>query len=174
VNTDDRDVPRFLALFTFLPMSEIHNVASLEGAALNGAKTILAYEATQLAHGKDEATKAFQAACQMFGTRMVPENILPSSGIPRQDAQDANDSVPSTEMAMANLDEGVAAFKLFHQVGLVKSSAEARRLISQGGAYVNGRRIETYDEAIKASDLQDMALVLRAGKKRFHKIIIKS
>lgn len=174
VNTDDRDVERFLALFTFLPMVEIQKVSSLEGAALNGAKSILAFEATTLAHGIEEAKKAYQAACQMFGARSVPGDILPSSRIPRQGAEAAGDSVPSSEMPQVEIAAGVAAFKLFHQVGLVQSSGEARRLIAQGGAYVNGRRIEAFDEVVSEKDIQDMMLVLRAGKKRFHKILIKS
>lgn len=174
VNTDDRDVPRFLALFTFLPMDEIQKVTSLEGVALNTAKTILAFEATSLAHGVEEAIKAYQAACQMFGARKVPDEILPSSRIPRQEGEASDDSVPSSEMVKDDLEGGVPAFKLFHQVGLVQSSGEARRLITQGGAYVNGRRINAFDEMISIKDAEAGALALRAGKKRFHKILIKN
>jgi tyrosyl-tRNA synthetase len=174
VNTDDRDVSRFLALFTFLPMDEIHKIGSLEGADLNCAKAVLAYEATQLAHGAQEAGRAYQAACQMFGARMVPKNIFPSSRIPRQGETDADDSVPLTDMPIAIFDEGVAAFKLFQQVGLVQSGGEARRLIDQGGGYVNGVRLASFDQMITVEDIQEMTLLLRAGKKRFHKIRVQS
>ena len=84
INTDDRDVSRFLALFTFLPMKEIRLIEKLSGADLNSAKAILAFEATLLAHGRDEALKAYKAAVSMFGVRHVPDTILPSSVIPRR------------------------------------------------------------------------------------------
>jgi tyrosyl-tRNA synthetase len=174
VNSDDRDVRRFLALFTFLPMDEVMVVDRLAGAELNSAKAVLAFEATSLAHGYDEARKAFRAACEMFGARSIPDHILPSSAIPRQSAMDGGDSVPSTRMALGDVKGGIPAFRLFHQVGLVKSSGEARRLIQQGGAYINGRRVTSFEQEINDSDISDMELVLRAGKKRFHKILIKA
>ena len=174
VNSDDRDVRRFLALFTFLPMDEIAAVDRLEGAELNSAKAVLAFEATGLAHGYDEAQKAFRAAREMFGARSLPDHILPSSTIPRQSAQEGGDSVPSTIIPLGDVKGGIPAFKLFHQVGLVKSSGEARRLIQQGGAYINGRRVTSFEQMVNENDINDMELVLRAGKKRFHKILIKA
>ncbi len=174
VNTDDRDVQRFLALFTFLPMDEIRAVEQLQGAELNSAKAILAFEATGLAHGCDEAEKAFTAACEMFGARQIPAHILPSSKMPRQSALDGDDSVPSSTMPMSDLKAGIPAFRLFHQAGLVNSSGEARRLIQQGGAYINGQRVASFEQIINYNNINDMELVLRAGKKRFHKIIIKA
>jgi tyrosyl-tRNA synthetase len=174
VNTDDRDVKRFLSLFTFLPMDEIEAAGKLQGADLNGAKTILAYEATRLAHGSDEADKAYQAACEMFGGRDLPKQILPSCPILRLGGGLGGDSVPSTSMAMEALQGGIPAFKLFQSVGLVNSGGQARRLIKQGGAYLNGRRISAFDQIINCNDIDDMEIILRAGKKRFHKILIKS
>jgi tyrosyl-tRNA synthetase len=174
VNTDDRDVARFLALFTFLPMEEIGAVGKLEGAALNAAKMVLAFEATRLAHGSQEAKKAYQAACAMFGGRAVSVDILPTSAIPRSGVVEEQGSVPNTAMAVAELAAGIPAFKLFQQVGLVKSGGEARRLINQGGAYLNGQRISAFDQVINDNDISEMEIVLRAGKKRFHKILIKS
>jgi tyrosyl-tRNA synthetase len=173
VNTDDRDVSRFLALFTFLPMEEIRGVDRLEGVDLNAAKIILAYEATMLAHGREEADKAYRAACEMFGSRSVPDHVLPSSSFSRGQGGDAADSVPSSEMAVDVLKAGVPAFKLFQQVGLVGSGGEARRLIKQGGAYLNGDRLTAFDRVITDNDISDMGIILRAGKKRFHKILIK-
>jgi tyrosyl-tRNA synthetase len=174
INTDDRDVARFLALFSFLPMAEIEAVEHLDGADLNAVKAVLAFEATALAHGAEEAVKAYQAACDMFGNRVVPEGMLPSSGIPRQGAATSEQSVPSTAMERAVIARGVPAFKLFQQVGLVNSGGEARRLIQQGGAYLNGTRLTAFDKMINDSDIDNMELVLRAGKKRFHKILIKN
>lgn len=172
VNADDLDVARFLSLFTFLPLEEIKMVSQLEGADLNSAKAVLAYEATRLAHGAHEADKAYKAACQMFGARSVPQSILPSSGIPRKGDPALDDSVPTTEMPISTFDEGISAFKLFQLVGLAQSGGEARRLIDQGGGYINGVRLECFDQMITSKDINEMTLLLRAGKKRFHKIRI--
>ncbi len=174
VNADDQDVVRFLSLFTFLPLEEIKIVSQLEGADLNSAKAVLAYEATRLAHGAHEADKAYKAACQMFGARTVPQSILPSSGIPRKGDSASDDSVPTTEMPITTFDEGISAFKLFQMVGLAQSGGEARRLIDQGGGYVNGVRLESFDQLITSKNINDMTLLIRAGKKRFHKIRVVS
>lgn len=174
VNTDDRDVARFLALFTFLPMEEIQTIGHLEGADLNSAKSVLAFEATRLAHGEAEAHKALKAAGSMFGIRQVPENILPSSTIPRGAAETDNVSVPRTYIEPADLKAGIPAFKLFHGVGLATSGGAARRLIEQGGAYVNGNRVETFDQLITDNDINaEDSIVLRSGKKRFHQVKVK-
>lgn len=173
INTDDRDVARFLALFTFLPMSEIRKVEKLSGAELNSAKQVLAFETTRLAHGKEEAMQAYQASASMFGARVVPEEIMPSSTTPRQ-AWDSDDaSVPHSYIKMDQLKAGVPAFKIFHQVGLAGSRGAARRLIEQGGAYVNDQRIASFDQFITENDIKDMEILLRSGKKRYHKIKIK-
>lgn len=174
VNTDDRDVMRFLALFTFLPLDEIRSLATLEGADLNAAKSILAFEATRLAHGDEEALKAYQSASSMFGSRRLPDALLPSSQIPR--AQDTSDdeTVPQLEMRVEEFKDGIPCFKLFHAVGLADSSGAARRLIQQGGGYVNGRRLERFDEMLTVKDIDDMQILLRAGKKHFFKIRVIS
>ena len=174
VNTDDRDVARFLALFTFLPMTEIESVTSLEGSDLNAAKSILAFEATSLAHGSEEALKAHQSASSMFGARRLNAALLPSSGIPRDLETPDDDTVPQTEMELDAFEKGIPCFKLFHNVGLAESSGAARRLVQQGGGYVNGRRLERFDELITHNDINDMQILLRAGKKHFFKIRIKS
>ena len=174
VNTDDRDVARFLALFTFLPMDEIRAIESLQGSDLNSAKVVLAFETTLLAHGREEALKAYQAALNMFGKRDVPEHILPSSSMPRGAADQADVSVPYTFVEADRLKAGIPAFKLFHDAGLASSGGAARRLIQQGGAYVNGQRIDAFDQLITDQDLDDeKTVVLRSGKKRFHKIKVQ-
>ena len=171
VNTDDRDVARFLALFTFLPMEEIRQMETLQGADLNSAKAVLAFEATLLAHGREEAIKAYQGAVSMFGDREVPAHILSSSTIPRGDSDLDDVSVPQTLMDVETLKEGIPAFKLFQTVGLATSGGAARRLIEQGGAYVNGRRIDSFDHLISNRDFDaENTIILRSGKKRFHKI----
>jgi tyrosyl-tRNA synthetase len=175
INTDDRDISRFLALFTFLPMDEIHPIERLSGADLNSAKAVLAFEATRLAHGNQEAVNACKAAASMFGTRNVPANILPASTIPRGDLGADDESVPSSFLDGATLKAGIPAFKLFHQVGLANSGGAARRLIEQGGAYINGHRVEPFDYLVSETDLDDQqTIVLRSGKKRFHKIEVRN
>ena len=174
INSDDRDVARFLALFTFLPMREIRKVKKLQDADLNLAKAVLAFEATAIAHGPQEAEKAYQAAASMFGARVIPHDLLPSSRIPRGDASKGDMVVPQSEMDLCEIEKGIPAFKLFPMIGLADSGGAARRLISQGGAYLNGERVRTFDQVINERDIKEMEIILRAGKKRFHKIKIKS
>jgi tyrosyl-tRNA synthetase len=174
INTDDRDVTRFLALFTFLPMDEIHQIEQLSGADLNNSKAILAFEATRLAHGNQAAVEAHQAATSMFGARHVPADILPSSTLPRGEVGDDDTSVPTSTLDVQTLKAGIPAFKLFHQVGLVNSGGAARRLIEQGGAYINGARVKSFDYQVSDADLGDgQTILLRSGKKRFHKIEVQ-
>lgn len=178
VNTDDKDVARFLALFTFLPMLEIWEVEALDGSDINAAKSILAYEATKICHGEDAADNAMLAAIANFGVRRIKGSILPSSRIARGDEGrhsvgcETDDNTPSTRFEMADLESGIPAFKLYQQVGLAQSGSEARRLITQGGAYVNGNRIDSDDYIISLSHIQNGEIGLRAGKKKFHKIIV--
>jgi len=170
INTEDRDVGRFLALFTFLPMDEIRTAEKLGDSDLNYAKTILAFEATRLAHGREKAIKAYHAAAGMFGLDAVPEDVLFSSTIPRSDPEFDDFSVPQTIMETDQLEEGIPAFKLFHLVGLATSNSSARRLIEQGGAYINGKRIESFEYLITDNNLINREILLRSGKKRFLKI----
>jgi len=187
INTDDRDVVKFMALFTFLPMEEIMSLEKLSGADLNSAKVVLAFEVTKIAHGMEEAFKAYRAAESVFGSRFVPEEIMPSSSIHEIHAGewsgtktvavgiDAIIEPPHSEMDMDRFYEGVPAFKLYQMVGLANSGSAARRLIEQGGAYVNGKRIESFDYLLTDNDIIDLEILLRAGKKRYHKIkIIKN
>jgi tyrosyl-tRNA synthetase len=170
INTDDKDVSRFTALFTFLPMEEIFEIDRLEGADLNSVKTILAFEATKLAHGQEEAIKAFYAASSMFGVRSIQKTILPSSSIPRDTGVSDDGSLPCTVLDVQILQQGIPAFKLYHQIGLSGSGGDARRLIQQGGAYLNDNRIESYDYLITEADFKDGEVLLRAGKKHYHKL----
>ena len=193
INTDDRDVRRFMALFTFLPMREINAIEKLKGADLNSAKTILAWETTKIAHGQAEANKALESSVAMFGNRKISKKILPSSEIHRismvvEDGAifgkgnsqlgasiDAvqDEAIPSSSIAYDKIKEGIPAFKLLHQCGMVDSSSAARRLIQQGGAYLNGERVASFDYEVSTKDINGMGIVLRTGKKRFHKIIVK-
>ncbi|UCD33727.1 MAG: tyrosine--tRNA ligase [Desulfobacterales bacterium] len=179
INTDDRDVARFMALFTFLPVKEVKKLGELKGSDLNAAKIILAFEATLIAHGEKEAVKAYRAAENMFGGRYVPKKFMPSSTFHSlelgQAEADIKETVPHSVIDENQFRTGIPAFKLYHKVGLASSGSAARRLIEQGGAYVNGRRIDAHDYILTDHDIVDMEITLRAGKKRYHKIkIIKS
>jgi tyrosyl-tRNA synthetase len=173
VNTQDADVARFMKLFTLLPLEEIEEVESIEDAAINQAKTILAYEATKLAHGREEADKAQAAAASMFGSKEIPATLLPSSTVPRT-AMKTEASVPSSTMTAAELEPGIPAFKLFQTTGLCASGGEAKRLVNQGGASINGSKVDNFDEIITSAHVQDGSLLLKAGKKRFHRIDLTS
>lgn len=155
INQGDEDVERFLALFTFLPMDEIHRLGKLQGADLREAKEILAYEATRICHGEKAAGEARQAAQKLFG----------------KGASGSAKSVPSLDLDRDSLEKGIPAYILFEKAGLSKTLGEARRLISQGGGYLNDERIEAFDQVIGSSDLKNGELFLRAGKKRYLKII---
>lgn len=172
-DTDDRDVVRFLSLFTLLPIEEVNATRDLADSELNAAKIVLAYEATRLAHGRQAAEDALGAAASTFGSERIPDHVLPSSGINRHPATIADSDLPMTSIDEAVLDSGIPAFKLFAQIGLAKSSGEARRLLNQGGGYLNGDRIDTFDTAVTLDDLEDGQMLLRAGKKRYHRIVLK-
>jgi len=172
INTDDKDVARFLALYTFLPMSEIRPVEDMTGADLNLAKTILAFEATRIVHGRAAALDAYKAASSVFGARRIPESLLPGSEIPRRGAKAGDDGVPSSPIKEADLASGIPLFKVFQKVGLANSGGAARRLISQGGAYINGNRVEVVDYTVTVADVQEGAIMLRSGKKKYHKLVV--
>ncbi len=156
INTDDRDVRRFLALFTFLPMKEVEEYGELKGADIRKAKEILAFEATKIIHGEEEATRARNASRALFSKGKA-----------------SDEAIPTTFIAIEKLLEGVPAFKLFEMASLCTSGSEARRLVEQGGAYINDRKVEKFDEIIKEQDFDaEGTVLLRAGKKKFHQIKI--
>ena len=157
INTDDRDVKRFLALFTFLPMDEVTHLGSASGAALNAAKEVLAFEATSLCHGAAAAQEARAAARAAFGVRAGGGGDL--------------SAVPSTTVAGARLGAGIGVLDLFVECGLTASKGEARRLVQQGGAYVNDTVVTEDARKVNAADMQDGAIMLRAGKKKYHRVI---
>ena len=153
INTDDRDVGRFIKFFTFLPMKEIVELEKLQGADLREAKQVLAFEVTKLVHGEGEATQARDASQTMFGGGQ-------------------SENIPSSEWARQDLRAGISVVDLFVKSGLVSSKSDARRLIEQGGAYVNQRRIQSHEEKVDLGDVAVGGLILRAGKKRYHRVIV--
>lgn len=182
INVDDRDVERFLGLFTFLPMEEVHAIGRSKEAQLNAAKAILAFEATRIAHGLDQSIVAWRSASAAFGRRVLDPSVLPSSGLHRIDKEHSEISfdvrsgeaaIPTTVLKKESLDNGIPAFELFQMVGLCRSESEARRLITQGGGYINHRRLEHFSENITSDDLVEEVLILRAGKKKFHRVRVE-
>ena len=153
MNQDDADVERFLALFTFLPMEEVRSLGAMKGADLRKAKEVLAFEATTLCHGQTEAERAREASHQLFGGGA------------------AGDSAPTAEIDAEDLNGGIPAYILFERSGLCKTRGEARRLIAQGGGYVNNERLESFDQSVGRSDLNGGSMLLRAGKKRYVRIV---
>jgi tyrosyl-tRNA synthetase len=168
INTADADLKRFLALFTFLPMEEIAAVDSLADARLNMAKAVLAFEATTITHGEMAAMAAWKASADAFGSRPVDADLFTSSAIPRQGVAVDSAAIPSLEKAREALVAGIPAFELFAQAGLCASRGEARRLIAQGGGYVNDRQLTAADERIGLGDADEQGRIrLRKGKKRY-------
>jgi tyrosyl-tRNA synthetase len=155
INVDDRDVQRFLKYYTFLPLEEITRLSALQGAELRQAKEVLAFEVTRLTHGEDEARKARDAAHALFdGTGVVT-------------------GVPETVIPQVRLAAGVPVVDLLVETGLAASKSAARRLIQQGGASLNGTRLAHLEAIVTSADLHDGALLLRAGKKHYHRVVVQ-
>ncbi len=155
LNTDDRDVIRFLAYFTLLPMTEIVRWAAHSGAELRAAKALLAFEVTRLAHGDGPAAQAQATTQAAFG-----------------DGEDLS-AMPTLMVERIRIQSGLAVIDLLCEVGFAPSKGAARRLILQGGAYVNGAPVSTVDAIITEAGLDGNVLLLRCGKKRYHRIVIQ-
>lgn len=153
INCDDRDVEKLLKIFTFLPIAEIKRLAALAGAELREAKRVLAYEATRLTHGEAEANAAEQGAQAAFAKGGQVE------------------AMPTTTLSQTRLAGGLGVLEIFTEVGLTKSRGEARRLVQQGGVYVNDSRVEQVDTILTPAHLTGNGIILRAGKKKYHRLI---
>lgn len=154
-NSDDRDVEKFLALLTFLPMEEVRRLGALEGAEINKAKEILAFEVTKIIHGEDEATKAADASKALFSGDSQAE------------------SIPCTELDKSLFKKGIGILNLLKDVGLTKSNGEGRRLIQQGGITIDDVKVEDVNKTLTLEDFQDNKILIRKGKKVYHQIKIK-
>jgi tyrosyl-tRNA synthetase len=154
INTEDPDVERFLALFTFLPMKEVRELGCLEGVEINRAKEVLAYEATRLVHGESAANEARETSRALFS------------------GEGEAASAPTTELAAASLTAGLDLLELLVESGLAQSKRAARDLVKQGGAYVNGQRVDEVDRKLTSADASDGQILLRAGRKRYHRLVV--
>jgi tyrosyl-tRNA synthetase len=175
-NCDDADVAKLLCFFTSLPVDEINSLASLEAPAINRSKEILAYEATSLAHGPEEASKAYLAACGKFGFSDPEGEIMTSSKVTeiKPDKNAGQDDLPTFELNSESISgDGYWVVKLLADSALCASNGEARRLIKGGGAYLNDQRITDASLTVKESDFTDGSAILKAGKKKVRRLIVK-
>jgi len=173
VNTDDKDVIRFLLLFTFLPVDEINTIKDWEAEALNPVKIVLAFEATKIAHGEHEAINAYSAAQEMFGLSDLPKTVLQSSAIHKQ-KNAVQSNIPKSDISLEKVQKGIQVYELFAEVGLCESKSSAKRLIKQGGAYLNDERIKDLQMIIKQDSFINNVLKMRAGKKKYHLVHLQT
>ena len=155
-NVGDDDVLKCIRMLTFLPLEEIDKMDHWEGAQLNTAKEILAYELTKLVHGEEEATKAQETARGLFSKGGDTANM------------------PATALTPADLTDGaIGVMELMLRCGLVPSKGEARRLIQQGGVEVAGEKVKEISAAVTADQLEGDGIVLKKGKKVFHRAYLE-
>ena len=154
-NVDDADVMKCIRMLTFLPLEQIREMESWEGSRLNQAKEILAFELTAMVHGEDEARKAEAAAKALFG------------------GGSASADMPTTELSETDLSEAAAdIMTLLVKTGLCPSKSDARRNIQQGGVTANEEKITDIARSFTREELKQ-GIVLKRGKKSFHKVILK-
>jgi len=173
-NAEDDDVGRLLAFFTALPMAEVSALASLPAPGINRAKEILAFEATLLAHGFEEASRAYLAASGEFGFADPDGSVTTSSRIKEVRTDQAQSDLPTHVVTPEQIEGGVWIVKLFVDSGLCSSNSEARRLIRGGGCYVNGERVTDDKRVVSQADVEDGCIALRAGKKNLRRVVIGS
>lgn len=157
VNVPDPEVGKLFRTFTFLPLDEIAELEAQQGAAINDSKRRLAWEVTALFHGTDEADKARDAASALFAGGS-------SSSL---------DDVPTVELSAELFEgEGIPLYKLLCEAHLQVSGKQSKTLVKQGGAYVNDERQSDPFRKITSADLDDGALLLRAGKKKYCRVLV--
>ncbi|MGB9679552.1 MAG: tyrosine--tRNA ligase [Minisyncoccia bacterium] len=152
-NINDADVKKALALLTFLPMDEVRRLGDLKDKEINEAKKILAFEVTKLVHGENEAYKANKAAEALFGNGAESEDI-PFAHISTKDI-------------------GKKVLDVLFDAGIIPTKSEGRRLIQQGGLYINGEKVYTVDEIIKTEMIEGNSILVRKGKKEYYKLLLK-
>ena len=155
-NVSDADVLKCLRMLTFLPLEQIDEMDKWEGSKLNEAKEILAYELTKLVHGEEEAEKAKEGARALF-----------SGGNTSQ--------MPVTELSDSDFgeDENIGILTLLVKAGLAASNGEARRNVQQGGVSIDGEKVSDPKTVLNKNDISEDGIVLKRGKKKFMKIVVK-
>ena len=152
-NVDDADVQKCLALLTFVPMDEVRRLGSLEGAEINNAKKVLAYEVTKLVHGEEEAKKAEEAATALFAGGADMSNV-PTVTITKEEI-------------------GLPILDIMANTKILPSKKEGRRLIEQGGLTINGVKVDDVKRTLNKEDFEDGAVLIKRGKKNYNKIEVK-
>ena len=148
-NVDDADVKNCLALLTFLPMEEVNRLGGLEGAEINEAKKVLAYEVTKLIHGEVEADKAKSAAEALFG------------------GGGSMDNVPTAGISVLELKKGINFLDALVEVGFIKSKSEGRRLVEQNGLSLNDEKIKDFNFVLEENHFSDGSAMVKKGKKDY-------
>ena len=155
-NIEDADVLKCIRMLTFLPLEQIDEMDKWEGSQLNTAKEILAYELTKLVHGEEEANKAQETARGLFSGKGSLEHM------------------PSSQLTADKFENGkIGATRLLVACGLCASNGEARRLIQQGGVVVNDQKVASIDVAFDQSDFEGDGVVIKKGKKVFHRAYLE-
>ena len=154
-NVDDADVEKCLGLLTFLPMDEVRRLGALQGSEINEAKKVLAFEVTKLVHGEEEAQKAANAAAALFGGGAM------------------GGSVPTTEVTAEQLATDARLTTILTMVGLAKSNSAARKLVEQNAVSINDQKVTDVNYALRAEDIPANGLMIRSGKKNYHRIMLK-
>ncbi|MCD8376893.1 MAG: tyrosine--tRNA ligase [Oscillospiraceae bacterium] len=154
-NVGDGDVLKCLRMLTFLPLEQIQEMESWEGSKLNQAKETLAFELTEMVHGREEALKSQNAARAIF----------------QRSSADSAD-MPSTQLDGADFQDGqIDVLTLLVRCGLAASRGEARRLVQQGGVCVQGEKVADINAAWAENDCEGQGLVIKKGKKVFHRAV---
>jgi len=153
-NIEDVKTEECLGLLTFLPMDEVRRLGALDGAEINKAKEILAFELTKNVHGEEEAKKALEASKALFAGGA-------KAG-----------SIPSTTLSLKDFTEGMDPISLLVTIKVVASRSDGRRIVQQGGMKINGVKITDINQKITADDFKDGELMVQKGKKVFHQILL--
>ncbi len=154
-NVSDNDVLKCIRMLTFLPLEQIDEMDSWQGSQLNTAKEILAYELTKLVHGEEEAVKAQNSARALFGSGVDTENM------------------PSTTLTEADFEnDKITIIDVLVKTSIAKSRGEARRLVEQGGVSADDKKITDFSFAFSKDDLSEKSVIIKKGKKVFHKITL--
>lgn len=155
INVDDRDVVKFLNFFTFLSPGEILELGKLTGSEIRKAKEKLAFETTKLTHGEKEAEKARETSKEIFENGKSNDNLF----------------LPTTKIKLSELKKGIPLVDLLCRASISGTKSEARRLITQGGIYVNDKRISSLDIIVDEKFLIDFVILIRRGKKQYYRVI---
>ena len=154
-NVSDQDVSKSLSMLTFLPMDEVRRLSALEGADINEAKKVLAFECTKIVHGEDEAQKAQEASAALF-----------SGG-------SAMDEVPTYAISRDELEADSRLTTLLNTSGLCTSKSEARKMVMQGAVAIGDEKVTDIDTLISYEQIGSDGLLLRRGKKNYVRLIMK-